>query len=262
MGIAQRLTVVKQHDTEPARDHLWGWSAPNSRSHGLPDTPQALRWGGVPAAKHPRKIAHHGPEPKSSTPFPTNGQVFSMRSSGGICAHGRAPSPHAALGMPRCCFMVDARAHAPLGHVAPAYSRRGRMARAGSRRRCAQLGTSGSRGTPIRRPRKAYIWYDVPTASSTSPAPLRLPPATPPRHAPHRATWHAPRHASFLAPALRSPRPATPKPSAAQNAHPALGHFVTTKTTRLRHHARPGCSEDARPLTGSGPKCSPFAFNA
>jgi|GEM_PF-5102210 hypothetical protein len=130
--------------------------------------------------------------------------------------------------------------HAPHGHVAPADSRRGRMARAGSRRRCAQLGTSGSRGTPIRRPRKAYIWYDVPTASSTSPAPLRLPPATPPRHDPHRATWHAPRHAPLLAPALRSPRPATPKPSAAQNAHPALGHFVTTQTTRLRHHARRG----------------------
>lgn len=103
MGIAQRLTVVKQHDTEPARDHLLGWSAPNSRSHGLPDTPQALRWGGVPAAKHPRKIAHHGPEPKSCTPFPTDGQVFSCGHPAASFARREAPF------LPRtsaCCFMV------------------------------------------------------------------------------------------------------------------------------------------------------------
>lgn len=114
MGIAQRLTVVKQHETEPARDHLLGWSAPNSRSHGLPDAPQALRWGGVPAAKHPRKIAHHGPEPKSSTPFPANGQVFSMRNSRRPRSRERGtalpPLPMQPTDAQRCCSMVGARA--------------------------------------------------------------------------------------------------------------------------------------------------------
>ncbi len=96
MGIAQRLTVVKQHDTEPA-DHLWGRFTPNTRSHGLPDTPQALRWDGVPAAKHPRKTTHHGPEPKSSTPFPIDGQVFFMTKSSGEAKDQFPPHPQRAL---------------------------------------------------------------------------------------------------------------------------------------------------------------------
>lgn len=91
MGIAQRLTVVKQHDTEPARSPP-GRFTPNARSHGLPDAPQALRWGGVPAAKHPRKIAHHGPEPNFCTPFPTDGQVFSMQNPGRHASAQAAPS--------------------------------------------------------------------------------------------------------------------------------------------------------------------------
>ncbi len=96
MGIAQRLTVVKQHDTEPARSPP-GRFTPNARSHGLPDAPQALRWGGVPAAKHPRKIAHHGPEPNFCTPFPTDGQVFSMQNP------RRHTSAQAAPGSARQC---------------------------------------------------------------------------------------------------------------------------------------------------------------
>lgn len=108
MGIAQRLTVVKQHDTEPARSPT-GRFTPNARSHGLPDAPQALRWGGVPAAKHPRKIAHHGPEPNFCTPFPTDGQVFSMQNPGRHTSAQTAPGCARRIG--RC--RTDAHAFRP-----------------------------------------------------------------------------------------------------------------------------------------------------
>lgn len=271
MGIAQRLTVVKQHDTEPARDHLLGWSAPNSRSHGLPDAPQALRWGGVPAAKHPRKIAHHGPEPKSCTPFPTNGQVFSMRSSGRICARGRAPSPLSwqSADIPCCCSMVDARAtrtSRARGTLAtPAEGGWRGAGSAGDAPNCEHQDFAARQPAAA----KHVYMYDVPAVARHLPCP------TPPSsrtalgmiraatHDTHPDTGNV-RRVATLAPAARPPLPATQKPSTAQSARavaPPLVILSQPKRHALVTTQGAGCAEGARPLTGTDPKHNPFVFN-
>lgn len=77
MGIAQRQTVVKRHDTKPVQspsgrvhaEHTVTWATGNAMC-----VPEG---GGGPAAKPPHQNARHGPEPKLLTPFRNGGQAFS-----------------------------------------------------------------------------------------------------------------------------------------------------------------------------------------
>lgn len=154
----------------------------------------------------------------------------------------------------------------------PRHSRRGRMARCGARRRCAQLRTPGFRGTPFRRPRNAFICMMCQRPPSASPAPYPLPSATPPRHDPRRTPGTHTAHGTQpdmgsidrAHPALPRAHPALPRknrqPRRTLGQSPPLGHFITTQTAHLRHHARRGMCRRRSPTHGNRSREQPPHF--
>lgn len=153
--------------------------------------------------------------------------------------------------------------HEPLGHAAPATT----LPSAKGVGRVAQetRATASTRTARNARPpsaKNSYM-YDVPAATQRQPcftpssrhtAVGMIPQEHPARQ--HSTTWAASGAPLPLAPAARPARPATQKPPAAQNAanRPFLGHFITTQTTPLRHHARRGMRRRLSPAHGNRPK--------
>jgi hypothetical protein len=110
---------------------------------------------------------------------------------------------------------------------------------------------------------KHIYMYDVPAGTGTCPA---LPPAPPPSACPaaRQATRHgqhpSPRHPRTCR-ALAPPSHAkTVNRAGCSASRPTLGHFVTTQTSRLRHHARRGMCRRRPPAHRNRPQVQLLHF--